>query len=193
MARFGFDSKSFYNDLVEYLMSLLDDLTQELYKDALSAMKMSPARSAVDIKPAKVEGTTEYSGSASTGNEFINSTIVFYAMAVIDSYGTGTSMDLSNPYLNTYRKSDLWNPLRKGTEIVGRNEGPYENIFGDRPKPVSKGAYAGREVPMANNIIPSYAIQNMEKRIKAKVERRIKQFADQFIAENAHKYFRSGD
>lgn len=194
MATFSFDSTRFFNDLVSYLVSLVDELTQEFYSEAVNRMRINSAKEAVEVEPAKVESSTRYSGGSKSGYEFINSRIWFYTMAVLDSYGTGIEMDMSNPQLSEYMNSGLWNPLRHGKQIVGRKQGEYTNIFGKKTE--SSGSFEGRPVPLANNIVPSYAIQKMEDWIKngeTRVERRIKQFADKFIAENAYKYFRSGD
>ena len=196
MATFGFDSIRFYNDLVEYLVSLVDGLTQDFYKEAVNNMMIASAKEEVKVEPAKLEGSTPYSGGSKAGYEFINSRIWFYTMAVLDSYGTGVEMDMSNLYLNNYMHGQLWNPARKGREIVGRPKGKYTNIFGDTAE--SSGKYEGIPVPIASYNIPaSRAIQKMEDWImkdgETRIEREIKKFADQFIAENAHKYFRSGD
>lgn len=54
------------------------------------------------------------------------------AWAVMDEWGTGSKMDLNNPFLDQYRNSDLWNPARKDTAIRTRPQGEYTDIFGEK-------------------------------------------------------------
>ena len=51
-----------------------------------------------------------------------------------DSYGTGSLMNIEdNPFFQEYRNNpNLWNPARHGKEIVGRPEGYYTDIFGNK-------------------------------------------------------------
>jgi hypothetical protein len=92
-------------------------------------------------------------------------TVVGGAWAVMDNYGKGSLMDTTNPALDDYRNSELWNPARHGYEIVGRPEGWYTNIFGKLV--YSKGRYEGRvlegmETRYGREIepmYPSYAFQ----------------------------------
>lgn len=195
MARFGFDSASFYNDLLSYLVGLVNEISQEVYQDIQNGMNNERAKQDVESDPAVIEGSTDYSGGSKSGYEFINARIWSYAFAVMDSYGTGINMDKSSPYLSQYKGSSLWNPARKGAQIVGRKKGSYTDIFGENA--YSAGHYEGKAIPYSNNILPSRAIQRQEDWImkdgETKIERRIKTFVDQFIAENVHKYFRSGD
>lgn len=91
-----------------------------------------------------------------------------------DSYGTGSLMVLSNPGYEEYRKSDRWNPERKGKTIVGRREGYYKDVFGRRRH--SKGGLKGVSLEYVSfrgtksrkdyTIMPtkpSYAVQLAEK------------------------------
>lgn len=62
--------------------------------------------------------------------------------AVMDNYGTGSKMDVTNEQLDEYRKSDMWNPARRGTEVTGRPAGTYTNIYGEQVE--SSGVFQGR-------------------------------------------------
>lgn len=64
-----------------------------------------------------------------------------------DSFGTGSLMNIQdNPNFKEYYKkeSEGWNPLRSGKTIVGRKEGYYTDIFGNKRH--SKGTYAGKPI-----------------------------------------------
>ncbi len=76
--------------------------------------------------------------------DIIAITVVGGAYAAMDNYGTGSMMDRSNPALQKYIGSELWNPQRFGYTVVGRPAGTYTNIFGEQV--VSKGKLEGREI-----------------------------------------------
>lgn len=63
------------------------------------------------------------------------------AYVLADSYGTGSLMLDNNPGLAEYRRSNSWNPERKGKTIVGRRKGNYVDVFGRRRH--SEGSLAG--------------------------------------------------
>lgn len=98
-----------------------------------------------------------------TGN-LIRVIVTFYADAIMDSYGTGVNIDTSNPYLANYKSSGMWNPVRSGLDIVGREEGSYINIYGESA--YSSGRMAGKSLSNLfsgfRGISPSFAIQRAE-------------------------------
>ena len=61
----------------------------------------------------------------------ITASIVGGAYAAMDTFGKGSLMDLSNPALQNYMSSEIWNPERHDTTIRSRERGPYQNIFGE--------------------------------------------------------------
>lgn len=90
-----------------------------------------------------------------------------------DSYGTGSLMLDNNPGLAEYKRSDKWNPVRKGKTIVGRPDGSYIDVFGRRRH--SKGSlkgislegkpflgYKSRKFYHIAPTHPSYAVQMAE-------------------------------
>lgn len=85
-----------------------------------------------------------------------------------DSYGTGSLMLDNNPGLAEYKKSDKWNPERKGKAIVGRREGEYINLFG-RTR-TTKGTFKDKKIENMSfgtkyhiaPTHPSYALQMAE-------------------------------
>jgi hypothetical protein len=68
----------------------------------------------------------------------------------MDEWGTGSLMDESNPALENYRNSRMWNPRRHDTIIRGRPKGQYTNIFGETK--VSSGSMAGLDLEYLSNI-----------------------------------------
>ena len=62
---------------------------------------------------------------------FITAKVVGGAYAAMDEMGKGSLMDETNPALNDYKNSGLWNPARHDNKIRSRNRGSYVNIFGE--------------------------------------------------------------
>jgi hypothetical protein len=64
------------------------------------------------------------------------------AWAAMDEWGKGSLMDLSNPALQKYMSSGLWNPARGSDPTIrSRSRGTYTNIFGEQVE--SKSNVAG--------------------------------------------------
>lgn len=130
-----------------------------------------------------------------TGAERIFATCVFYAHSIVESYGTGSLMDMSNEALDHYMNSLFWNPGRKSKVIAGRPEGPYLNIFGDVV--VSSGKFAERTIEdIVPAVKPNYAIQNAEKALDiglkegGYVMRILERHTDEFFSNiDTSKYF----
>ena len=82
------------------------------------------------------------------------------AWAVMDEYGTGSLMDVSNPALDKYKNSPAWNPARRDNKIRSRPNAPGQvDIFGNPVNGHGKGGYdlekEGKVIPMP----PSHAIE----------------------------------
>lgn len=178
-----FDSESFALDLCKSLTNAADEIMQHFLQDAKSRMK-----------------SNDYELDEATFDEVskkINATCTFYAKAIIESYGTGSEMDMSNEALSDYigNVEQGWNPLRTGTTIVGRKEGFYINFLGERA--YSKGTMAGKSVEA---IIParkpSYAIQHAEKKLDAGLKQGgyahniLNRYISEFLT-NTSQYFRN--
>ena len=82
------------------------------------------------------------------------------AWAVMDEYGTGSLMDESNPFLDEYRNSNLWNPARHDNKIRTRPKGTYVNIFGETV--VSNAPVAGVDLEELGVYSPSPPSHAME-------------------------------
>ena len=64
------------------------------------------------------------------------------AYAAMDEFGKGSLMDMSNPDLQDYISSNLWNSARGNDPTIrSRQRGLYTNIFGEQV--VSKSNVAG--------------------------------------------------
>mgnify|MGYP003498757091 FL=1 len=130
------------------ILKATDQILEEYYNEIYSKMKTQKAK----------EGLTKMS---ETEENLIRIKIIGDANAIMDSYGTGSTMDKNNPYLQEYMNSELWNDLRQGYAIVGRAEGDYTNIYGNTA--YSSGRMAGENVEsVVHTRKPSYAFQNAE-------------------------------
>ena len=176
-----------FNALVEKLVILADKLIDEMYEESTRLMT-DGEKATVDKETANyIEGR-------------IRGQIIYGALAIMKSYGTGSEMDKSNPYLQAYMNSPKWNPLRSKTTmiIVGRSaEGgnTYENIF-DKPGEKSgytTGKYAG--VDLEKKIKPktptntiAYMEQDYIRGTKTKVDTEITRVLKEFFENDFSKY-----
>ena len=141
------DYEKCYNALIEKLVILADSLIDEMYTQSTEQMT-SGEKDSVEKETAQfIEGR-------------IRGQIIYGALALMKSFGTGSQMDRNNPYLQAYMNSPKWNPLRSRTAltIVGRSAdggNEYENIF---DKPGEKSGYTTGKM----------AGINLEKKIKPK-------------------------
>lgn len=129
------------------------------------------------------------------------------AFAILDSFGSGSLMDKTNPNLPAYENSAGYNPLRreKGTTaILGRPAGSYTDIFGERQ--TSSGHAAGRNLekvyvngkPLAEPMGPSKAFEQAWNWFTKgqRIEKRLKEMNDLFfqrVRENPGQFFRYGE
>lgn len=175
---------------------LAQDLCGELAKGADEAMQhfLNDAKSDLKSNDQEIEPTV-----VDFAKNTISTACTFYAQSILSSYGRGSAMDMTNEYLAEYigNKALGWNPVRTGTQIVGRPEGPYTNIFGEEK--VSKGRMKGLNLEeMFPPQKPTYAIQNAEKRLKQGLEengyvmRALRKYATLFFTTmNPAKYYRN--
>lgn len=110
-------------------------------------------------------------------------TVIGYANSIMDSYGTGSKIDLSSPYLEDYRNSSYWNPYRYDTAIRKRPKGTYINIYGEIAESDGRGAgYNLEHLEGYEPIAPSKAFQNAEiwfikgNKVKMILDRELKKF-----------------
>ncbi len=143
----------------------------ELYKSELMKTTneiMKSFEKDVKMRLNKAKNDIEREESIAEGKNIISAKITAYAQAIIESYGTGSKMDTSNPYLEEYKSSDLWNPARKGLAISGRPAGKYTNILGEEK--ISSGSMEGKNLeeisPLFQARTPTMAIQQAEQWLK---------------------------
>jgi len=174
-----FDVDACMKALLEKIIQLADALIDEMYADSTQGMK-DPEKKSIDKEYAQyAEGV-------------IKAQIVYGALAIMRSYGTGSAMDTTNPYLQDYMSSHWWNPVRKTTEIVGRPAGEYINILGQ--KAVSSGRMEGRSLEEKfPPIQPTNGISRMEQRYirnqYTKVDSEFQRVVKEFLENEMHKFF----
>ena len=115
------NTKEFMKELAIELVSFAERMAKSFMEDATNGLSQT-AKSETDIEHAQMEGSS-----------YIFARVVFMGNALLESYGTGSKMDLSNPVLEEYKSSIYYNTLRdwNGGAITGRPEGEYINFFGE--------------------------------------------------------------
>lgn len=193
-----FDSARLYADLVKHLMQVMDSINQQFFREATSALSLE-GKSDSDIEKSVLANEPDF--ISSEGNKFIVARCKFYAEAIMDSFGMGSKADTSeDSYWEDYRATAnqspaYFNPLRTGTEIVGRPRGSYIDIYGKKHSTWGNMAGQSLEEIYKDKIkSPSYSIQRAEdwymkdgylKRTEGRIEEEILQFLQQ----NAKNYF----
>ena len=143
-----FNSSRAIADFKSKMIMVADDLINEYYAEVYNKLRTNSGKGSLDKLSENQEN-------------YLRRKVIGYAMAIMDSYGTGSKMDKNNPFLNEYMNSSLWNDLRTGYEITGRKKGTYKNIYGATD--YSSGSMAGENVEsIAKPTTPSYAFQNAE-------------------------------
>lgn len=168
-----FDYGSAYKDMVDILLATSNYLIDDFHSQATQG----------------ITGETEKEDAELIVN-FITSQVIFYADAIMQSFGTGSLMDRKNPYLAEYINSGRWNPERFTYTIVGRESGSYENIYGETVQ--SSGRMRGKDLEKKYKpISPSYSIQRAEEWLlkdNGKIKRIIDIETTKFTS-NLSKYF----
>lgn len=83
----------------------------------------------------------------------ITASITGGAWAVMDEYGTGSLMDTSNPALDNYKNSPMWNPARHDNKIRSRPNQPGQvDIFGS---PVNGRGIGGADLEASGKVKPT--------------------------------------
>jgi hypothetical protein len=106
------------------------------------------------------------------------------AWAAMDEFGKGSLMDMSNPALQEYMNSGLWNPARRNDPTIrSRSRGPYTNIFGEQVE--SKSNVAGIDLEQLGGKFeprpPSHAIETAMRwmkngRMQSKIQEVVRNF-----------------
>lgn len=193
-----FDADQFYNDLVNHLLTVMDGINQQFFKEATNGLS-AKGKADSDIEKAVVEDSSDF--DSATGTKFINARCKFYAEAIMESFGTGSKSDTSEKsYWEEYKATAnsspaFFNPLRTGTTIVGRPRGSYIDIYGNQKS--TWGNMAGKPIEfLFEDKIksPTYSIQHAEdwfvrEGYSRKIEGKIEEAILEFIKENANNYF----
>lgn len=175
-----FDGNGFMQALTEKLIEVADNLMKAFFKEATQGSAYS---SESKIEPAVLDSVSH----------MITAKCFFHANAIMESFGVGTGIDTSSEYLSDYINSDLWNPARRSTAVVGRPAGEYTNIYGKQA--MSSGRMEGIPISFATRPAKMF-IQKAEAWIMrdgtTKIERTVETEILKFIQDEAGKFFIQG-
>lgn len=151
-----------WQDYFTAMSACIDRLLERYYIEVASAMRTSGGRQDLTIEKLN-----------EPEKRLLKRKVIGGALAVMDSWGTGSLMDTGNKALNDYFASHMYNPERPqtpGAPITGRPQGEYTNIFGERAYSSGKLAGVNLENFPGSPIRPqppSGAFQNADKWFEA--------------------------
>jgi hypothetical protein len=105
-------------DLRRRLVVAMHRLQGEFLREAQSGMRTPEGAASL------------HEGDVTAVAGIIAAQVIGGADAAMDSMGTGSLMDTSNPALASYKASAAWNPDRSDNVIRSRARGTYTNIYG---------------------------------------------------------------
>lgn len=181
-----FNIKVIKEEYKKRIVSVADDILDEYINEIQFQMKTQEGKE--DVEPLTQDEET-----------LLRRKVLGGAYAIIDSFGTGSKMDLTNPALGDYQNSESYNPLRAKNQGAitgwGKENGSKKNIFGEPI--VSTGRNIGKNLEkvyvdgkqLFEPISPSYAFQQAFTWIihANRLPKLIKETTDLFISEIRNK------
>ena len=176
-----FDSERFIKAYTDYVSEIAFELALETAEEIRTRSSSSKAPEEVNAMAVEI-----------INNEII-ATVKSGINVILKSYGTGSKMDKTNPFLEKYEESQYWNTLRDKTTkaVYGRKYGEYTNIFDE--KKFSSGSFQGQNLEETSDykpIIPDNSIKNSEKIIfTSRINMRLDEKTKTWIEKNAPRFF----
>ena len=150
---------------------LINEILDKLEIELKDAFKMWEAETISKMRNTDFKKNADFEIEMKKETNIIIAYLRANPVVIADSYGTGSLMLDNNPNFEEYRNDkSRWNPSRTGKPIVGRPEGEYVDIFGN--KKYSKGYLEGENIEgwelvagsgykiKIEPVAPSYALQD---------------------------------
>lgn len=150
---------------------LINEVLNKLEIELRDAFKIWEAETISRMRKNDFKKKAEFEVEIKREANIIISYLRANPVVIADSYGTGSLMLDNIPNFEEYRNDrSRWNPSRNGKPIMGRPEGEYIDIFGN--KKYSKGYLEGENIEgwelqagsgykiKIEPVSPSYALQD---------------------------------
>lgn len=150
-----FNAERFIGDLIKELIKATEEVADIVYNETVANLSSEEARDSFTkdgIIYKELLGIANIIAYQFSGG----------ANYIMDEFGTGSKMDITNPALDRYKKSELYNKARPSSnEIVTRGKGKYIDIYGIVRDGRGKAGIPIEDTPLGKRLLrePSHAFE----------------------------------